>query len=157
MRLAQAAASDTPHIAVPAAALLTKKLVQARTPDRLRNVGKGGRKLGVRYNVVHGDDQSQALVYVTGPFQLIERGTRPHPIPKLKNSGRSRAANPMLGPAFGGVNTKKILSTPYGPRRTVWHPGTEGQHPFEKGVAEAVAVIPNVHDQILMAQLRAIF
>jgi len=157
MRLAQEAASSNPRVSVPASALLAKRLVSARAPARLRNVGKKGRILGVRYTVSHGDHESKALVFVTGPFQLIERGTKPHPIPKLKNSGKSRAANPVFGPAFGGVNMKKIVSTPYGPRRMVWHPGTKGQHPFEKGVAEAQPLIQRAQRDILVTELRAIF
>ena len=155
MRLAQAAASQAPREAVPATALLSKRLVAARAPSRLRNVGRRGRNIGVRYTVTHGDDESKALVFVTGPWQLIERDTRPHPIPRLALS-RSRGARAVFGPAFGGVSNK-IVATPYGPRRQVFHPGTQGQYPFEKGIAEAVSLIPNVHDEILMAQLRAIF
>ena len=158
MRLAQQAASQVPREAVEASALLAKRLVQARTPARLRNVGKNGRALGVKYKTSHGDDKSQALVFVTGPYQLIERDTKPHPIPKLKNSGRSRAAKPMFGPAFGGVNTKRkpvlVGGKPYA---QVFHPGTRGKHPFEKGIDEVAPLVERVHRDALMTQLRALF
>lgn len=142
MRLAETAARGTPRVATEAAAQLTKKLVQANSPDRLRGVGKNGRKLGVRYTIVHGDDTSQALVFVTGPFQLIERNTSAHQIPRVRGP-RARVRYAVIP----GV----------GPRRSAQHPGTHGKHPFERSVAAAPRLMLEAHAGALFGQYRAIF
>lgn len=148
--------SSAAKVATSAAALATKKAILVNTPARMSGVGKKGAKLGVRYKVGQYDDGAKALIFATGPFHLIERDTRPHPIPRLKVSGKSKAARPMFGPAFGGLNAKK-LKTPYGIRSTVWHPGTKGQHPFERSVAEIAPVLPRIYFAALTSHYAAVF
>jgi hypothetical protein len=84
---------------------------------RLRNVGKKGGKLGVRYNLKAAGDSPSATVKATGPWQIIERDTKGHTIQPRKKGKR------------------KALRLPNGGfRRSVPHPGTRGKHPWEKGV-----------------------
>lgn len=88
---------------------------------KLRGVGKKGAKVGVRYDIL-GD---KALVRATGPFQLIERDTKAHRIPKVRGA-RAR---------------KRIVVIPgVGVRAWANHPGTKGKHPWAKGVAAAIPI-----------------
>lgn len=88
---------------------------------KLRGVGKRGAKIGVRYDVA-GDT---ALVRATGPFQLIERDTKAHRIPKVRGA-RAR---------------KRVVAIPgVGVRAWANHPGTKGKHPWAKGVVAAIPV-----------------
>lgn len=89
--------------------------------SRLSGVGKKGAKVGARYKVKGTGANVSSLVFATGPLHLIERDTDPHDeFPRRERFGRS------TGP--------KALVTPYGVRASVLHPGTKGQHPFERAV-----------------------
>jgi hypothetical protein len=89
--------------------------------NRLRGVGKKGTKVGVHY--AFGDEKT-AIVRATGPFHLIERGTRPHRIPKEVRGKRAR---------------RRVFFMPgIGFRAFANHPGTKGKHPWNKGVVRAV-------------------
>lgn len=109
------------------AAQAVKTSVQAQMASagvqngKLRGVGKRGAKIGVRYDAL-GD---KALVRATGPFHLIERDTKAHPIPK-KRGARAR---------------KRVVVIPgVGVRAWANHPGTHGKHPWEKGVVAAIPI-----------------
>jgi hypothetical protein len=108
------------------AALAVTESVRQELPSsgRLRGVGRRGAKIGVGFNIV-GATNPVALVAARGPVHLIERDTAAH---QITVRGRGAAA----------------LSTPAGPRRSVQHPGTTGQHPFEHGVARAVPVAEEI-------------
>lgn len=112
-------------------ALITKKSVQAFMPARLRGAGKKGAKLTVRYNEGTFGDGAKALVYVTGPAQLIERDTKSHRIPRERGSrGRRRYA------VIPGIGVRAYAN----------HPGTKGKHPWQKGVDVAVPLITREFD-----------
>jgi hypothetical protein len=124
-------------------ALMVKKSVQAELVrvgvrgGRLRGVGKKGARIGVRYDV-KGTKNPTALVRATGPFHLIERGTKPHTItPKKKG---------------GAIN---IAGT--GPRRFAKHPGTRGKHPWAKGVNRVLPLVPKVMAREQSASLNRYF
>jgi hypothetical protein len=142
LRLAEHAATEAGKKGTESAALLTKRIVQANSPARLRGVGKAGRRLGVRYNMHEAGDVSQALVFVTGPYQLIERDTKPHRIPRQR--GRRARQRYAVIPGVGV-------------RASANHPGTKGKHTFEKSVAEAYRFIGAAYMAQLEARLRSIF
>lgn len=85
--------------------------------NRLSGVGKSGARVGARYDV---RGQDEALVRATGPLHLVERDTKAHEIqPKAR---RRKSGRTGVRLADGSV------------RRSVRHPGTKGQRPFEKGI-----------------------
>jgi len=90
----------------------------------LRNVGKKGAKLGVRYDI-KGTKNPTVLVTANGPWQLIEGDTKAHRIPR---EGRKRKAKVLAFPndAFA---------------KHVMHPGTKGRRPFAKGRKRAHPII----------------
>lgn len=93
---------------------------------RLSGVGKSGARVGVRFNQTV---DTEAVIRATGPLQLIERDTKAHQIaPKTRGRGAKRAQRK------GAV---QLADGSY--RRSVRHPGTKGQHPFETGVARGRA------------------
>jgi hypothetical protein len=122
--------ADMPKGQVGRAALATKKSVQAFMPDRLRGVGKRGAKLTVRYTEAGSGDSSSALVFVTGPAQLIENDTRAHRIPKDRARGRRRVI------VIPGIGVRAFAN----------HPGTKGKHPWAKGVTAAQPLISREFD-----------
>lgn len=134
------AARSSAKLGTEAAALVTKRTILARSPSFLRGVGKKGRKIGVRYQVTHGEAGSSALVFATGPFQLIERDTKAHRIPRER-----------------GKKKRYVVIPGVGVRASANHPGTKGKHPFEKGVAEAAPLALRAYDAALMTELRRIF
>lgn len=132
--------------AVNKAALMMTNAIRAEIrqvvpSSKLRNMR--GASIGARYDV-KGEKNPTALIRALGPLQIVERDTKPHQIlPKGigRSQGRSkmarRAARQSLYAAlFGGSYGSGVhpLSTPYGPRYRVNHPGTKGRHPFQKGV-----------------------
>lgn len=109
------------------AAMAVKKSVQAQLAaagvqnGKLRGVGKRGAKVGVRYDMAG----KKALVRATGPFQLIERDTKAHQIPRARGArARKRYA------VIPGVGVRAYAN----------HPGTKGKHPWAKGVVAAIPV-----------------
>lgn len=105
-------------VAAGSLVLTTRTRQQIRTvaPSLyLRGVGARGAAVNVTFNV-QGDS---GIVRATGPLHLLERNTSPHTItPKRARFLRL----PPQGPKDTGV------------RRSVEHPGTVGQHPFERGI-----------------------
>lgn len=74
---------------------------------RLRNVGRSGAKLGVRYDI-KGTRNPTALIRATGPWQIIENNTSPHVIvAKRLGRGQGRTSRARLAgsvSAFGGTS-----------------------------------------------------
>ncbi len=93
----------------------TRRSTSQAAPGRRMNTGKGA-EIGVRLRKI-GD--SHYLISAYGPYQLIERRTRPHVEPrKRRRQGR-----------------RVFMDIPnIGVRRVVHHPGTKGKHPFAKAV-----------------------
>jgi len=97
------------------------------------------------------------IVKASGPWQIIEYDTRPHPIPGLSGAKASRKTGltKTFGPAYRGL--RKPIAFDGIVRRTVWHPGTKGQYPFHKGAALARPLIPKVYSAAIKSELIAIF
>lgn len=137
---AQAAVSAVPTTGVTAASQLVKRNILAITPGRLRGVGKRGGKLGVRYKIVNRGPEAESFIKATGPFQLIERDTKAHGIPRDRTRGRTRYA------VFGdGVYSH------------VDHPGTQGKHPFERGTTASFPGIRKIFQDENYEALRRVF
>lgn len=103
-----------------------KQGVQRRLPPsgRLRGVGKKGARIGVRYDLKADD---AAVVKAIGPLHLLERDTKAHTIePKSKGRGANRRKR---------AGALKLGDGQF--RASAQHPGTKGQHPFEKGIEDA--------------------
>jgi len=134
---------------------------QRVVPDmNLSHVGKNGGKLGVSTIV-----GTQARVKATGPWQIIEYDTKKHVIassrfkgPRAGRGERVAAGQRSLKAGFRGLGVAgAALRTPYGPRTTVNHPGTKGQHPFRDGVADVVPKLPDVAAKVYRAQIQKIY
>lgn len=141
------AIGNTPVKATRIAGESAAAIIRGVSPSRLRNVGRNGANLGVRVQVLGVGTSALGRVAASGPWQIIEYDTRPHPIPKLKGSRGKK-----FGPSFGGVKLPDG-----GVRRQVFHPGTKGQLPFHKGAVLAHPVIPRVYQLALTSELAAIF
>jgi hypothetical protein len=124
--LAKSAANlkDAHRSAVTDAALEAKKILldeanKVASGGRLRNVGRSGAKLGVGFEVSTSGSGARAIVKARGPWQLVERGNRPHVIRPRRRRGK-RALS-FDGRAYASVR----------------HPGTRGKEPWAKGQAKA--------------------
>lgn len=149
-RLAQDYA-DEPLAIVKEGSLIVKNSVKAIAPARLRGVGKKGAKLDVRYNVAGAGIDAKSLVFAVGPFQLIENDTKPHPIPKVRGA-RARTRYAVIpGGAEGGVHGMR------GVRTRVDHPGTQGKHPWAKGVEAAAPAVQRLFEVRGELALRRVF
>ena len=115
--------------AVGAMAFELKKTVSAQIlratggKGRLSGTSKKGAKVSVRYDVM-GQKNPVAKLYAYGPLQLIERGTKPHPLTKARKK-RSRIRRTMK---IGGNFVGSSVENP------IMHPGTKGKYPFKTGV-----------------------
>ena len=112
---------------------------------RLSGVGRSGARVGARFDI-KGVANPVALIRATGPMQLLERGARPHPIVVRGAPGgrrRSRGA--------------RALRTPYGPRRSVSHPGAPAKHTWSHAVDAAVGDVPKIYRDALRKQLTKYF
>lgn len=124
-----------------------------------------GAKVGARYSV-RGGSSPTALISATGPMQILESDTQSHSILSGgvgRAKGRSRAArrqakqelyNALFGGQFSGA---RPLSTPYGPRYSVNHPGTKGKKTWSRGVEKAAPHVPKVYQDALAKHLRRYF
>lgn len=139
---------------VRAAAQLAKEIEQAGAPRKLRGVGKHGALLGVRYTLSLSGDEPKALVFATGPWQLIEDDTKAHQIPRQR---RSRTFEGVFGHAVvpggaeGGVHGKR------GVRTRVHHPGTHGKHPWAKALPKAEVAISRLFQTAGVAAIARVF
>lgn len=112
------------QVAVQAAALamtteVRQSIEKVAPGGRLRGVGKSGGKVGARFDM-QGNDK--AVIKATGQIQLIERDTKAHSIAP-KGAGPRRRGTGKKAVSFNGMAFASVQ-----------HPGTRGQHPFERGV-----------------------
>lgn len=123
------------------AALFAKGVILAHSPQRLRNVGKKGSKLGVGYRPNPGGG---TFLYARGNWQIIEHDTKAHVI----GGGRSkkREQRGYLQFASGEIRLGPIP-----------HPGTRGKHLFKKGVEMARPAIPRIIDAEVKVTLMRTF
>lgn len=119
------------RVTVSKAALDAKTIIAAGSPSRLRNVGKSGAKLGIRYTIGGTATSPSARVKATGPWPIIESDIGPHTIQPKKKRRRS---GPGSGRG-GGIVVGGVV------RRYAHHPGTKGKHPWAKGVEKAAPVV----------------
>jgi hypothetical protein len=105
---------------------------------RLSGVGRKGAKVGVRYNVAGVGADAKSLVFATGPFHLLERDTKAGPRPHKRRRGRGK---------------KRFI----GPIQSGFHPGTQGKHPFAKGVTAATPLISRLLQTRSTLAIRRIF
>lgn len=99
--------------------------IRAVTGDnRLSGVGARGARVGAQYDV-KGTTNPTAIIKAKGPLHLVERDTAPHLIiprgMRVGKRGRQLKGGKVLRLANGGYAASAL------------HPGTRGQHPFEKG------------------------
>ena len=123
------------------AAKVAKGIIKAGAPGRLRGVGKHGATLNVRYTVSTSGDSPAALVFATGPWQLIERDTRPHQIPRQRSYATFEG---VYGHAVVPGGSEAPPHGKRGVRTRVGHPGTKGKAPWRKGVERAITPITRV-------------
>lgn len=100
-----------------------------------RNMGAtdknpGGAKYGLRYSIRGPQYDPYAFLWLWGgPAYVVERGAKAHKIDttktnrRRKNKARSLARQAGLDPSEAEYGTRSFLFTPYGPRRSVNHPG----------------------------------
>lgn len=101
--------------------VLLNELDRVTSGRKLRNVGKSGAKLNVRYDV-KGQRNPTGLLRAVGPWHLIENPIKPHDISPRKRRGKG----------------KKAVVTPAGPRAKVRHPGVRNpKKPWSKGIEKA--------------------
>lgn len=108
--------SAVSHAALEAKTAHLDALRRVVPSARLRNVGKSGARLGVRYDI-KGTQNPTALVRATGPWHLIENPIKAHEIrPRRRRGGR------------------RAVLTPDGPRAVVQHPGVRNpKRPWQSG------------------------
>lgn len=116
MRAVGEATQKAQRIAVTKAAAVMKEThvtgLRADAPSmRLRNVGKKGAKLGVRYKVKGGASDPSATVEATGPWQILNNPAKAHEI-------RGRKGKVIH---FGSLF-----------RASVKHPGHRGKQTWQK-------------------------
>lgn len=113
--------------------------------NRLSGVGKRGAKVSARYDI-KGTKNPTALVRANGPLHLVERDTKPHEIDATRTrTGRRRRSG------------KKALSTPYGPKAKVRHPGTRGKHPWQRAVDQTLPHTPHIFSAEINAAMKKLF
>jgi len=105
---------------------------------RLSGVGARGARVGAKYDV-KGTTNPTAIISATGPLQLIERRTNPHPI-----SNRRRSKKKALKMADGGF------------AKSAMHPGTPAKRPFAKGVSRTADRTGVIFDEAVQGAIRAV-
>lgn len=142
-RMAATAMQRTETVGLQKAASFTKGVIQHEIEQvapgrRMRGVGRNGARVGAGYKIFG----STATITARGPLHLLERSTKPHEItPKRRRRGKA----------------KKAVTTPYGPRKRVMHPGTRGKHPWRKGVEKARPFVTKVFKEGFYAPIEDIF
>lgn len=116
--------------------------------SRLRGIKSGGR-VGVKYDLrTGGGNVTTAFVQGVGALGLLERGSRPHLIPRARSVRRLRTARGRGASARGTRRSQRERTTSgrglpllviggrvvTGP---VQHPGARGKHPFSRGARRA--------------------
>ena len=124
-----------------------------RAGSARRGIGDtSGAKVGVRYHMEGTPDKPESFIKATGPLQLIERNTDGHVIRSTHLTGYKRRGftGPTLPSQFKvkkvtGPTLQPVLNIPgIGYRRSARHPGTKGQHPWERGRKLAAPAINKI-------------
>lgn len=117
----------------------------------MRNVGKNGVKLGVRYKI-DGPPERKTVEFKpsTGrlAWRILQGGAKPHIITSKHAGGtrKSRAQRVEAGNKLlrgGGRGGRAVLRTPLGQRRWVKHPGVKAKGTWRKtsdGVVKDIAI-----------------
>jgi hypothetical protein len=144
--------SDMPNDTTKRVVTVAKAAYRASAPSRLRGVGKRGAALGVRDNTGRFPDGAKALIFATGPWQLIEADTKAHRIPRQRGarSRRSRFAV-VPGGAEGGRHGRG------GVRSSVQHPGTKGKAPWRKTTDKLQKSLPDMYAHAFVGEVRKVF
>jgi hypothetical protein len=134
------ALEKAPRAGVFQASMHTKTLILAQivtaigADRRLSNLKRGG-PLNVGFNIV-GTTNPTSMIKARGfYFAWVEEGTHPHQITP-KGSRRTKRGNRRSG--------AKGLTIDGGVYAHANHPGTEGKHPFAKGVNLARPMVPGI-------------
>jgi hypothetical protein len=150
--LARAEKEATKKVAVGMADAIRAETRKAAPGGVLIGVSRKGAKVGVQALPAPSGDW---LVKATGPFQLIERDTKGHQIPKTLAAAGSDKRKRQQRAGFRG---RKVLSIPgIGYRRSVHHPGTQGKHPFEHGFGRYSPGVANVYQRQVAAAMQRTF
>lgn len=162
------------------AALTMKKSVQAELRRaigadlKMSNVGRraGGAKIGVTFNVKDFKGDPTALLKMTGPAQLVERDTDPHPIlprgvgrvqGRRTKANRLAAKQELYNALFGGRvavagrNIRPLRLADGNFRYIVNHPGTKGKFPWAKGTTAATPAARKILSQAPLNGVKAAF
>lgn len=118
---AASAKSVKESVAAVRASVLVEQGRAGASTGMMRGVGVNGAHVGV-VGRTKGDE---GVVFAFGPAHLLDHPTKPRTIvPKRK----------------------RAMSTPFGPRAAVQHPGTRGKFYFEAGVAAAEPLVAAIFD-----------
>ena len=150
--LEKARRKATKDVAVGLANAIRAETRTAAPGGVLIGVSRKGAKVGVQALPAPSGDW---LVKATGPFQLLERDTKGHTIPKTLAAAGSDKRKRQQRAGFRG---RKVLLIPgIGYRRSVHHPGTKGKHPFEHGFDRYSPGVANVYQRQLLAAMQRTF
>lgn len=133
---------------VAQAALAGKMIFLANMgTTRLRNVGKGGARVGARFDIKGGANPTALLRY-TGPAHLINNPTGAHII---EPRGRTRTA--------GGRKRKGAQSLTIGSGHAAYahHPGTSGKQFYQRSVPQVAAAAVIAMRRSTSTALRKVF
>jgi hypothetical protein len=126
--------------------------------SRLSGVGKSGARLGARYKVYGGDNQT-AYISATGPYHLLERNTSPHLISagrRLSRKWQNAVARGRISADSDRIYTRGKRALKFNGRfaSNVEHPGTRGKHTFERAWKRAAPKAPEIFQREVAASLR---
>lgn len=153
-------------------ALLAEAAIAVGADLRLSRVGKKGARIGAGYEVEElPGNQARSTIKPRGPWALVEYSIRPHVITprrsrKRGKAQRARTVRTTIGnasfdqqrPATSGRSALPALSTPFGFRRSVNHPGVKmPKKPWAKGYARVRPTIPRYYQNALGAALEEVF
>lgn len=122
-------------------------------PNLRLKVGRKGRKIGVTYKPL---GVASYIVQATGPYQLIERDTEDHTIPRrragneygrAKKSGKRRVYRKGITIYIPGIGWRKYAH----------HPGTSGKHPFERAVRAFAPLMTKIAKEEIAAEVQETF
>lgn len=137
------ACPDAVPRAVGASALAFKRTIVAASPGRMRNVGRRGARLGVKYTVSGSGARAKANVSGDGPWPLLDNPSVPHRIPR-ERSRRSR-------------KRARVLKLPNGFASYVEHPGTKGKRVFATARDAAVPDATDAAWRVFLATVTKAF
>jgi hypothetical protein len=128
-------AAVSPKMVYAAALVIEKSVSRQIGKDAPRRRVAGG-SVGVNHRTLRTGQNPAVLVKATGPLHLLANPTQAH-------GEVARRASAM--------------STPYGPKSRVNHPGTAGKNTWHKGVDEGEGAAVLAADTVAVAAVRAAF